>query len=79
MTETDAFIGRLAVIEDYLQRRACRPENRTHPEREAERGLKAMGLAPSLTLCRALLRGEAVPKSQLDRAGIRRYELRGEP
>jgi hypothetical protein len=43
---------------------------------EYERGYRAMMLAPTLEICRALLRGESVPIDQLDQAQLARYGLR---
>ncbi len=40
---------------------------------EAQRGLKAMRLAPTLAICRALLAGQDVPASELDQRWRRRY------
>lgn len=39
----------------------------------AARGLKAMRLAPTLAVCRALLAGQPVPKDALDQRWARRY------
>jgi hypothetical protein len=68
------------------------PSTRPHPaivearevialEQEAEdirlrRVFRAMELAPTLHLCRELLRGEQVPTSRLDPDAVRRYGLR---
>lgn len=65
--------AREAVLLDYLQLRARRPENQ---DRDAIRGLKAMALAPDLHLCRALLRGERVHWSRLDPLQAERYGIR---
>jgi len=48
------------------------------PERieQARRGLKALALAPSIAVCQALLRGEAVPWNTLDYWQAKRYGLR---
>jgi hypothetical protein len=45
----------------------------------AERGLKAMMLAPTLDLCRALLRGERLPWPKLAYFQAQRYGLRQRP
>jgi hypothetical protein len=45
-------------------------------EMESLRGLKALALAPTLLLCRALLRGERIHWSQLDQRGAKRYGLK---
>lgn len=42
---------------------------------EAQRGLKAMRLAPSLHVYRALLDGQKVPAAALDQRWRRRYGL----
>lgn len=68
--------ARLAILADYLQRRAARPENLTAVALQAERGLRAVALAPTLDICRALLRGEHVRVERLDPAGIARHQLR---
>lgn len=44
-------------------------------DEDAERGLKAMRLAPNLSVYRALLKGQDVPASQLDQHWRRRYGL----
>ena len=49
------------------------------PDAEAQRGLKALMLAPSLAVCRALLAGERVPWQLLDSVQARRYGLRQRP
>jgi hypothetical protein len=41
----------------------------------AQRGLKAIRLAPSLAVCRALLAGQRVPKEALDDRWRSRYGL----
>jgi len=43
---------------------------------DAERGIKAMLLAPTLELCRALLRGEAFSLDRLNREAVLRYGVR---
>jgi hypothetical protein len=43
---------------------------------DAERGIKAMMLAPTIEVCQALIRDEAVPANRLRREGARRYGLR---
>lgn len=43
---------------------------------EAERGIKAMRLAPTLGVYDALLRGERVPVSALEPKWVARYGLR---
>src|SRR5262245_13495952 len=55
--------------------RAETPEERQARE-EYERGSLAMALAPTLEVCRALLRGERVPVETLDQAQLARYGLR---
>ena len=40
------------------------------------RGWQGMMLASSVEICRALLRGETVPLSQLDQDAVRRFGLR---
>jgi hypothetical protein len=45
-------------------------------EVESQRGLKAIALAPTLPICRALLAGERVHCSQLHAPGALRYGLR---
>lgn len=42
-------------------------------DEEAQRGLKAMQLATSLAVCRALLKGQRVPRSKLDPYWLERY------
>lgn len=76
--ERNELLGdaREAILLNYLRLRALRPENRTAAERQAERGLKAVRLAPTLELCRALLRGERIPGGQLDTESARRYGIR---
>lgn len=44
-------------------------------EQEANRLWRAMMLAPTLSICRALLRGECVPVSSLRPEWARRYGL----
>ena len=44
----------------------------------AERVHRAIVLAPTLDLCRALLAGEAVPLDSLDQDAVRRYGLRSD-
>lgn len=68
--------ARKAVLLDYLDLRSRRPENRTWADRHADRGLKAMALAPTLDLCRSLLRGERVHWGLLDAAQAPRYGIR---
>jgi hypothetical protein len=68
--------ARLAILHDYLQLRAGRFENRTATERHAERGLKAVALAPTLKVCRALLAGERVHWTGLHAIQAERYGLR---
>lgn len=51
-------------------------------EREAaeiRRGLKAFALAPTLEICEALMRGDAVPIDQLDPEAVKRYGLKRRP
>jgi hypothetical protein len=43
-----------------------------------DRVAQAMALAPTLDICRALLRGEAVPIELLDQGAVRRFGLRKE-
>ena len=52
-----AFERLLAEVEQDRERRLFD---------EYQRGIKAMRLAPTLEICRALLRGESVPVSCLD-------------
>lgn len=59
----------LAELEAFLRAR----------EEQAERGLKALMIAPTLELCRALLRGERVPWNVLRYDQLRRYGLRRRP
>lgn len=68
--------AREAILLDYLQLRAQRPENKDAAERYDERGLKAMALAPSLDLCKALLRGERIHWQRLDAKQAPRYGIR---
>jgi hypothetical protein len=52
---------------------------REHEQRqreEANRGWRAMMLAPTLEIYRALLRGESVPVSALDPLWVRRFGVR---
>jgi hypothetical protein len=44
-------------------------------DEQTQRGLKAVQLAPSLAVCRALLAGQHVPVSQLDQRWRSRYGL----
>lgn len=44
-------------------------------DQDAQRGLKAMRLAPSLAVCRALLDGQDVPRNALDPGWLRRYGI----
>jgi hypothetical protein len=37
---------------------------------------RAIHLAPTIEICEALLRGEAVPASKLDPDAVQRYDLR---
>lgn len=46
-----------------------------HNDDDARRGLKAMRLAPSLAVYRALLDGQKVPAAALDQRWRRRYGL----
>lgn len=56
--ETDLLLDALApVLAKYRD---------TRERREADMLIKAVRLAPTLDVCEALLRGESVPKSQLD-------------
>lgn len=48
---------------------ACRDD-------QARRLERAVMLAPTLAICKALLRGEAVPQSQLDPSYFHRYGIR---
>lgn len=68
--------AQLAILHDYLELRAARPENRGAAERAAQRGLKATALAPTLHICRALLRGERIHWTKLDRRWGPRYQIR---
>ena len=43
---------------------------------EADRGWRAVMLAPTLEICRALLAGEAVPIDQLDAVWVARFGRR---
>lgn len=45
-------------------------------EEEAQRGIKAMMLAPTLAIYRALLQGQQVPVSALDPTWAKRYGLK---
>jgi hypothetical protein len=45
-------------------------------DEEARRGWRAMMLAPTLELCRALLAGEQVPLSQIRSEWVERFGLR---
>lgn len=65
--------GRLAILADYLERRSRRPHN---AEPAYARALKAVALAPTITICRLLLRGERVHWKLLDAKGAERYGLR---
>lgn len=68
--------AREATLLGYLRLRALRPENRTNAERQADRGVKATALAPTLDICRALLRGERIHWARLDAAQAPRYGIR---
>jgi hypothetical protein len=68
MTEFGPHFGALL---DELER--ARSRRRAE---EADRGWRAMMLAPTLEICRALLRGECVPVSRLDALWVRRFGLR---
>jgi hypothetical protein len=61
-------------IEEYLD--ADQRAHRVERDLEAERGLKAMALAPRIGTCRALLRGERVPWHHLDLQQAERHGLR---
>lgn len=67
--ETDRFIDGLPALLEEKQL--------THDAgRQAERGIKAMMLSPTLDVCRALLRGERVPWNVLHYFQAERYGLR---
>jgi len=68
-------------IEEYLLADAQTERARQEWRQDAEciRGLKALALAPTLDLCRSLLRGERVPWNQLLFAQLRRYGLKRQP
>lgn len=68
-------------IEEYLaaDAEAAVARNEWRKDEEARRGLKALMVAPSLTVCRALLSGERVPWNTLVYAALRRYGLRRHP
>lgn len=68
--------AREAVLLDHLQARANRPENTDTAERATARGLKAVAVAPSLDICKAILRGERVHWQQLDDRQAPRYGIR---
>lgn len=63
-----------ADVEEYLDEDA----RLARFERDAvtAQGFKAMMLAPSLEVCRALLRGERLPAIHLDFRQAERYKLR---
>lgn len=53
---------------DYILER-----HRAHQDRESQEFHKALRLAPNIQVCEALLRGEPVPRSQLDPLWAKRY------
>jgi hypothetical protein len=53
----------------------ARRENAWRRDEEANQGLKAMRLAPTLAIYRALVNGEDVPREHLDPLWVRRYRL----
>lgn len=65
-------------IEKYLaaDREAAVARNEWRQDAEANRGLKALMLAPNLIICRALLRGERLPWFKLNHFQAERYGLR---
>jgi hypothetical protein len=72
MTDTPLENARLAILADYLERRAHRSDDRD----DLNRIWRAMMLAPDIDVCLALLHGETVPMSRLNFVWIRRLGLR---
>lgn len=64
--------AREAILLEEAQRRA----RRTRGDDEIARISRAMALAPTLDVCKALLRGESVPISSLDLHWVRRLGLK---
>jgi hypothetical protein len=69
--------ARLAVLADYLERRAAREYDASDEAEQARRGIRAWQLAPTIAIYQALMRGESVPVSALDQRAVRRYGFRG--
>lgn len=62
-----------AIIGPYREQLT---ERQLEREREAARGLKAMALAPTIGVCRALLAGERAPWNVLDYFAAEQFGLR---
>lgn len=72
-----AELGSLDKFEELLQSLTNQLEHRL--DDVALIGIKAMMLAPTIDICRALLRGERVHWTQLDYFNAQRYGTRRKP
>lgn len=69
-----ARLGTLHKFEDYLRSLEAHIDMRL--DVEAQRGWKAIMLAPNIEICRALLRGERVPWNTLNYFQAERFGLK---
>jgi hypothetical protein len=69
--------GTIGEFEELLQSMASQVEHRL--DDAALVGVKAMMLAPTIDICRALLRGERIHWTQLDYFNAQRYGTKNRP